>query len=97
MALCEENSLVSGEFHSQGQWRNAVVFSLICTWQNGWANHRDAGDLGRRRAYYDVIAMLPGWLTLQGRDMCRWFTFDLVNGMVSIMQIVVPWTYANLL
>ena len=38
----------------QGQWRGALVFSLIWAWTNGWANTCDAGDLRRHRAYYDV-------------------------------------------
>ena len=41
----------------KGQWRGALMFSLICAWINGWANNRENGDLRRRRAYYDVIVM----------------------------------------
>ena len=41
----------------KGQWRGALMFSLICTETNGWANHRDAGDLRRHRAHYDVTVM----------------------------------------
>ena len=26
---------------TKGQWRGALMFSLICAWTNGWANHRD--------------------------------------------------------
>ena len=29
----------------KGQWRGALMLSLICAWTNGWANNRDAGDL----------------------------------------------------
>ena len=32
-------------------------FSLICAWINGWVNNREAGDLRRHCAYYDVIVM----------------------------------------
>ena len=32
----------------KGQWRGALVLSLICAWTNGWVNNRDAGDLRRR-------------------------------------------------
>ena len=28
----------------KGQWRGALMFSLICTWISGWANNREAGD-----------------------------------------------------
>ena len=34
-----------------------MVISLICAWINGWANNRDAGDLRRHRAQYDVNVM----------------------------------------
>ena len=34
------------------------MFSLIFTWTNSWANHRDAGDLRSHRAHYDVTVML---------------------------------------
>ena len=41
----------------KGQWRGALVFSLICVWINDWINSREAGDLRRYRAHYDVIVM----------------------------------------
>ena len=41
----------------KGQWRGALMFSLICIWINGWVNNREAGDLRRYRAHYDVIVM----------------------------------------
>ena len=34
-----------------------LMFSLICTWINGWANNREAGDLRRHCVHYDVTAM----------------------------------------
>ena len=42
----------------KGQWRGALVFSLFCAWINGWVNNREAGDLRRHRAHYDVTVML---------------------------------------
>ena len=44
----------------KGQWRGALMFSLICVWINGWVNNREAGDLRRYCAHYDVIVM-SGW------------------------------------
>ena len=41
----------------KGQWRGALMFSLICAWINGWVNSREAGDLRCHRAHYDVIVM----------------------------------------
>ena len=42
----------------KGQWRGALMFSLICVWIKGWLNNREAGDLRRHRAHYDVILMV---------------------------------------
>ena len=42
----------------KGQWRRALMFSLICVWIKGWENNREAGDLRRYRAHYDVIVMI---------------------------------------
>ena len=39
----------------KGQWRGALMFSLICAWINGWVNNGEAGDVRRHRAHYDVI------------------------------------------
>ena len=41
----------------KGQWRRALMFSLICVWINGWVNTHEAGDLRRYRAHYDVTVM----------------------------------------
>ena len=45
-------------FPHKGQWRGALMFALICVWINGWVNNREAGDLRRNRAHYDVIVMI---------------------------------------
>ena len=42
----------------KGQWRGALMFSLICARINGWVNNGEAGDLGRHRAHYDVTVMV---------------------------------------
>ena len=47
LAICAGNSPVT-----------ALMFSLICVWLNGWVNNREAGDLRRHRAHYDVIVMI---------------------------------------
>ena len=46
-----------GEFPHKGQWSGALMISLICVWINGWVNNREAGDLRRYLAHYDVIVM----------------------------------------
>ena len=39
----------------KSQWHRALMFSLICTWINGWVNNREDGDLRCHHAHYDVI------------------------------------------
>ena len=40
-----------------GQWRWALMFSLICTRINVWVNNREAGDLRHHRAHQDFTVM----------------------------------------
>ena len=42
----------------KGQWHGTLMLSLICFWINGWVNNREAGDLRRYRAHYDVSVMM---------------------------------------
>ena len=42
---------------SKCQWHEALLFSFICAWTNGWVNNRDAGDSRRHRAQYGVTVM----------------------------------------
>ena len=55
LALCAGNSPVNSPH--KGQWRGALMFSLICARIKGWVNNREAGDLRRYCAHYDVIVM----------------------------------------
>ena len=41
----------------KGQWRRALMFSLIFAWTNSWVITLDAGDLRCRSAHYDAIVM----------------------------------------
>ena len=45
-------------FPHKGQWRGALMFTLICAQKNGWVNNGEAGDLRRYLAHYDVIVMM---------------------------------------
>ena len=42
----------------KGQWRGALMFSLICVWINDWVSNREACDLRHYRAHYDVTVMI---------------------------------------
>ena len=44
----------------KAQWHRALTFALICTSTNICENHRDAGDLRRHYAHYEVTVMFPG-------------------------------------
>ena len=57
LAFYAGNSPVTGESPHKGRWRGALMFSLICAWRNGWVNNREAGDMRRHQAHYDVIVM----------------------------------------
>ena len=54
-----------GEFTGPGEFptqrpvtrSEALMFSLICVWINGWVNNREAGDLRCNRGHYDVTVM----------------------------------------
>ena len=59
----------------KGQSRGALMFSLICAWINVWVNNREAGDLRRHHAHYDVIVISKKY------TQCHRSTF----------QVIIPW------
>ena len=59
LALCAGNSPVTVNSPHKGQWRGALMFSLICVWINDWVNNREAGELTRH--HYDVTVMQLVW------------------------------------
>ena len=48
---------VTGHLCGEFTGPRCFMFSLICAWINRWVNNREAGDLRRYRAHYDVIEM----------------------------------------
>ena len=63
------------------QWRGALMFSLICVWINGWVNNREAGDLRRYRAHYDVTVM-ESFCT----ETMSWIPGDLKTTAVEVLK-----------
>ena len=64
LALCAGNSPVSGEFPAQKPVTQSVgCIPWSAPWINSWVNNRQAGDLRRHRAHYDVIVMDDGVVT----------------------------------
>ena len=66
LAICAGNS------PHKGQWRGALMFSLICVWINGGVNNREAGDLRRYRAHYDVSVMVHVTAAQIATDLIEW-------------------------
>ena len=72
----------------KGQCR-AALFPLICAWTNGRTANRDAGDLRRHRAHYDVTLLLskdnPFHKCLHKYVECQAFqTDDLTRGQERV-------------
>ena len=74
----------------KGQWRGALMFTLICARINGWVNNREAGDLRRHSAHSDVIVMMSlyiltgmGWpiILQESSRLCNWLS----------LRCLVPW------
>ena len=55
LAICVHRSPMNSSH--KGQWPRALMFSLICAQISGWVNNRQAVDLRRHRAHYDVTVM----------------------------------------
>ena len=53
LAICAGNS----NSPYKGQWRGALMFSLICAWISGWINNCEASDFRYYRTHYDVNVM----------------------------------------
>ena len=86
LALCAGNSLHWSPVNSphKGQWLGDLMFSLNSTWINGWANNREAGDLRRHRAHYDVTVMLYSTLFSAIIPVCQWYQRRLIHvGFIS--------------
>ena len=62
LALCEGIHRLPVDSPHKGQWQETLMFSLICPWTNSWSKNRDAGDLRRHRAHYDVTLMYAQFL-----------------------------------
>ena len=70
----------------KGQWRGALMFSLICV----WINNREAGDLRRYRAHYDVIVMKNVKL-LKPNDGNQTFSFKKMHLKMSSVKWRLFW------
>ena len=67
----------------KGQWRGALMFSLICAWMNGWANTREADDLLHHHAHYGVMVMLRRVANARYYSCC-WGRYDYIWAMILL-------------
>ena len=76
----------------KGQWRAALMFSLICVWIISWVNNREAGDLRPYRAHYDVTVMVFHTLTeVAGNHTSHFLCWYFCNtGKISLFHCTVP-------
>ena len=74
LAMCTGNSPVPGEFPAQKPATRSfdVFFDLRLI--NGWVNNREAGDLRRYRAHYNVTVMVKE--AIQTRHRSVWGCYD---------------------
>ena len=91
----------------KGQWRGALLFSLICDWINGWVDSCEAGDPRRHRAHYDVIVMcgiyhkslprfvIPWTTTVVWLPHCHWQNREWLHNLTTKAQRGVNHVYGS--
>ena len=57
LAICTGNSPATAEFPAKASDAELWCFLWSALEKNGWVNNREAGDLRRHQAHYDVIVM----------------------------------------
>ena len=71
----------------KGQWRGALMFSLICVWIKGWVNNREACDLRRHRAHCHVIVILKSIIQTNDEPVARHISSSLGIGKFGLYFI----------
>ena len=83
----------------KGQWHGALMFSLICTWINGWVNNHEARDLICNHAHYDVIVMamfqVSALIVQWHRKYFQIFYENFVFSSKSNWKVMYFWTIQN--
>ena len=73
----------------KGQWRGALIFSLICAWINAWVNNREAGHYRRHRAPYDVIVIFSLQRYSISSKIYTWYRYALLE--VCTITVTSQW------
>ena len=88
------NSPVPVNSPHKGQWRGALMFSLICVWINGWVNNRESGDLRRHLGHYDVIVMtVECQYNIDTAEVLKTFTLYIFLENISAAILIVIWSW----
>ena len=87
-----QNKEVTHGFPAQRPVMWSLMFSLICTWTNAWANNRDIGDLRCNQAHYDVTVMIYASMNnvniqVQVMACCLFSTKSLYKPMVTYSEM----------
>ena len=70
----------------KGQWRGALMFSLICAWINCWVITGEAIDLRRHRTHYEITLMI--------RTHCYGYVWTVNYNLGSlILYLMVSWSW----
>ena len=81
----------------KGQSCTALMFSLICTWINSWANTLAAGDLRCNHTHYDITPMISEtFLAMQkhcNKRELRLGLYSLELQSTWTEWLIVRWTY----
>ena len=75
----------------KGQWRGALMFSLICAWMNGWVNNHGAGDWRLHRAHYVVIVKTRASMCQRINLVCcvgRFYCWVHVTNEFSLVHVI---------
>ena len=77
----------------KGQWRGALILSVICAWINDWVNTRQAGDLRRHGDHYDVTVMLEGtkvWSLIEYQPTIIHHVSNIMLAIWGVLQTWIP-------
>ena len=91
--LCGEFTRSTVNSPHKGQWRGALIFTLICARINGWVNNREAGDLRRYRGHYDVTVMAA----VDSRRISDQYIWISYFSQKVICVTNLPWQWSDLL
>ena len=92
--LCGENNGRRWIPHTKAGDAELWCFFFIFAWINGWVNKREAGDLRRHCAHYDVIVMRRNWVSSvkpcycptrsqYPRDILNWHEWTLIPAWIK--------------